>query len=47
MYIDPAAGSLVLQAFAAGVLALAASVRSTREAMRRLWQRLLGRGRDR
>jgi hypothetical protein len=45
MYIDPAAGSLVLQAFAAGVLAVAASVRSTREAVKNFFQRLLGRGR--
>jgi hypothetical protein len=47
MYIDPAAGSLVLQAFAAGILAVAASVRSTREAVKRMLQRLLGRGRNR
>ena len=43
MYIDPAAGSLVLQAVAAGVLAAAASVRSARQTVKRLFRRLLGR----
>jgi hypothetical protein len=43
MYIDPTAGSLVLQALAAGVLAAAASFRGAREAVGRLIRRLTGR----
>jgi hypothetical protein len=42
MYIDPAAGSLILQVLAAGVLALTASVRSARESAKRLFRGLFG-----
>ena len=47
MYIDPAAGSLILQVLAAGVIAAAASVRSARESVRRFFRGLLGRGKPR
>jgi hypothetical protein len=43
MYIDPGAGSIVLQALAASVLAFVAGVRGTRESVRRALRRLLGR----
>ncbi len=43
MYIDPAAGSLILQVLAAGVLAVTASVKSARESVKRFFRRLLGR----
>jgi len=43
MYIDPAAGSLILQVLAAGVLALTASVKSARESVKRLFRGLFGR----
>ena len=43
MYIDPAAGSLILQVFAAGVLAVAAGLKSVRESVRRFVMRLIGR----
>jgi hypothetical protein len=36
MYIDPTAGSLMLQVMAAGVFALTASVRRVRESAKRL-----------
>jgi hypothetical protein len=43
MYIDPAAGSLILQVLAAGVLAATASVKRTRESVKRLLRGLFGR----
>lgn len=43
MYIDPAAGSLILQVLAAGVLAVTASVKSARESVKRLFRGLFGR----
>ena len=46
MYIDPSTGSIVLQALAASVLALLASARRAREAVRRTVRRLLGRRAD-
>ena len=46
MYIDPAAGSLILQVLAAGVLAVTASVKSARESAKRLLRSLFGRTRD-
>jgi hypothetical protein len=47
MYIDPGTGSLILQVLAAGVLAVAASVRSARESAKRLLRGLFGRRKDR
>ncbi len=47
MYIDPAAGSMVLQVLIAGVLAAAATVRSVRDSIKRFLQGLLGRRKDR
>lgn len=46
MYIDPATGSLMLQVLAAGVLAVAAGVRSARETALRLLRGLFGRRRE-
>lgn len=43
MYIDPGAGSLVLQALAAGVFAALAGVRGARESVKRFVRTLLGR----
>jgi hypothetical protein len=43
MYIDPGAGSLILQVLIAGLLAVGAGVRSAREAVKRVFRRLLGR----
>jgi hypothetical protein len=47
MYIDPATGSIVLQVLAAGVIAMAASIRSWRESVTRLFLRLFGKGKER
>jgi hypothetical protein len=47
MYIDPGAGSLVLQVLAAGVLAVAAGYRGAREAVKRAVLRLFGRSTNR
>jgi hypothetical protein len=47
MYIDPAAGSLILQVLAAGAIAAAASIKSARERVGRLFRRLFGRGKGR
>lgn len=47
MYIDPAAGSLILQVFAAGAIAAAASVKSARERVGRFVRGLFGRGKER
>jgi hypothetical protein len=46
MYIDPAAGSLILQVLAAGILAVMASVKSARERVKRLLQGLFGRRKE-
>jgi hypothetical protein len=43
MYIDPAAGSLILQLVAAGFFAALASIKRVRESVRRLFQTLFGR----
>jgi len=42
MYIDPAAGSLVLQVLIAGVLAVTTSVKSARQSVMRQFRRLFG-----
>jgi hypothetical protein len=47
MYIDPAAGSLILQVLAAGAIAVTASVRSARESVKRLFRRVFGRSEER
>jgi len=47
MYIDPTAGSLILQVLAAGAFALAASVKSARESAKRLFRGLFGRRKER
>lgn len=47
VYIDPTTGSLMLQVLAAGVLAVAAGVRSARESAMRLLRGLFGRRRER
>jgi hypothetical protein len=44
MYIDPTAGSLILQVLAAGVLAVTAGVKSVREWLKGLLLGLFGRG---
>ena len=46
MYIDPAAGSLILQVVIAGALAVAASFRTARQAVKSAVQKLLGRRGD-
>ena len=46
MYIDPAAGSMILQVLAAGILAVMASVKSARESAKRLFRGLLGRRKE-
>lgn len=46
MYIDPAAGSLILQVLAAGVLSAVAAVKGARNAAKRLIRGLLHRQRD-
>jgi hypothetical protein len=43
MYVDPAAGSLILQVLAAGLLAATASVKSAREAAKRFLLKLFSR----
>jgi hypothetical protein len=47
MYIDPAAGSLILQVLVAGVLAATASIRRVRESVKHFFQGLFGRHKDR
>ena len=42
MYIDPAAGSLILQVVIAGVLAVTASVKSARDSVVRVLRGLFG-----
>ena len=46
MYIDPAAGSLVLQVLIAGVLAVTTTMRSAREAVMRQFRSLFGSRKD-
>jgi len=46
MYIDPGAGSLILQVLAAGALAVAASFKSARESAKRLFRGLFGRRKE-
>ena len=46
MYIDPAAGSLILQVLVAGVLAVTASVKSARASVIRLLRGLFGARKD-
>lgn len=46
MYIDPSAGSLLLQLFAAGVLSAAATIKSVRRGLRSAVTRLLRRDRN-
>lgn len=46
MYIDPAAGSLILQVLIAGILAVAATVRSARDSVIRVFRGLFGRRKD-
>ena len=43
VYIDPAAGSLILQLVAAGFFAALASTRKVRDAARRLFRAVMGR----
>lgn len=40
MYIDPAAGSLILQVLIAGVLAVTTTMKSARESVMRQFRRL-------
>jgi hypothetical protein len=46
MYIDPAAGSLILQVLVAGVLAVTASVKSARASVIRALRGLFGLRKD-
>lgn len=46
MYIDPGAGSLILQILAAGVLAAASTMRSVRESAKRFVRGLFGRRKE-
>jgi hypothetical protein len=46
MYIDPAAGSLILQVLVAGVLAVTASVKSARASVIRVLRGLFGARKD-
>jgi hypothetical protein len=43
MYIDPAAGSLILQVLVAGILAIATTVRTVRDSVKRFFQNLFSR----
>ena len=47
MYIDPAAGSLILQVLVAGILAVTTMIKSARESVRRLVRGLFSRRKDR
>jgi hypothetical protein len=47
MYIDPAAGSMVLQVLIAGVLAAMATLKSVRDSVKRFIQGLFRRRKDR
>jgi hypothetical protein len=46
MYIDPAAGSIILQVLAAGALAGAASIKRIRESLKRFLLGRFGRRKD-
>ena len=46
MYIDPAAGSLILQVLIAGILAVGATVRSVRDSVIRAVRGLFGSRKD-
>jgi hypothetical protein len=46
MYIDPAAGSLVLQVLIAGVLAVTTTMKSARQSVMRQFRRLFTPHRD-
>jgi hypothetical protein len=46
MYIDPAAGSLVLQVLIAGVLAVTTTMKSARQSLMRQFRRLFSSDRD-
>jgi hypothetical protein len=46
MYIDPAAGSLVLQVLIAGVLAVTTTMKSARQSVMRQFRRLFSSHRD-
>ena len=43
MYIDPAAGSLILQVLVAGILAVTTTIKSARESVKRFVRGLLDR----
>ncbi len=45
MYIDPAAGSLILQLLAAGLIAAGASIRRVRESVQSFFRSVFSRGR--
>ena len=46
MYIDPAAGSLILQVIIAGLLAVITTVKSMRDSVMRVLRGLFGRRKD-
>lgn len=46
MYIDPAAGSLILQVLIAGVLAVTTTMKSARQSLMRGIRRLFGSSKD-
>jgi hypothetical protein len=46
MYIDPAAGSLILQVLVAGILAVTTTVRSARESVKKFFRGMFGRRHD-
>ena len=46
MYIDPAAGSLILQVIIAGILAVTATVKAARDAVIRVLRGLFGSRKD-
>lgn len=43
MYIDPAAGSLILQVLVAGILAIATTMRTVRESVKTFFRQLFAR----
>ena len=47
MYIDPAAGSLILQVLVAGILAVTATVRTVRESVKHFVRQLFSRRKGR
>jgi hypothetical protein len=46
MYIDPAAGSLILQVLVAGILAITTTVRTVRESVKGFFRQLFQRRKD-